>query len=555
MLRPFTIKSQCVADDATLYAHITANSARGLPVLPQYAEHDGTVVLVGSGPSVADHVEAIRAAQQAGGYVVAIKDAHDWLLAHEIVPQAAVAIDPQAERAQVFHTPHPTVQYYLASQVHPAMLDHLAGYQVSLWHAYVRKDQAIPTPGTPLISGGTTTGLRAITLLYSMGFRTFELYGYDSCLQDGRLRMNGDRPRPGDDTINEIVVAGQAFLCNPSMTAQASEFQNLFWSMPDITISSHGHGLITAILEARANRPLRTVSFLHPHGPQWASYRYRCQIPADELGASINDQSADVLVLAKPEALTVLEMKQRLGEGKSIIIDFCDDHFDRPHYQDLLRLADAVTCSTAVLAETIRMRGREATVIPDPYEYPEAEPHCHGANVLYFGSPVNGEGLARLLPLANSFPLTVVTSKASIQGSSMARFVEWSPQAMAEEFAKADIVAIPATAPYKSCNRAVESIRQGCFVVAEPHPSLKDIPGIWIGNLEEGIEWAIQYQCKANQRTRHSQTYVSQRYSPKTVAVAWSRVIQACPSTWGQAPATGQDGSMSICREPASVGT
>jgi hypothetical protein len=538
MLRRFTIQShQCVADDATLYRHIASALARGLPVLDQYLPHQGVAVLVGSGPSVLGQLDAIRAAQQRGGFLVAIKDAHDWLIGHGIIPQAAVAIDPQESRARIF-TPHPAVRYFIASQAHPALFDHLAGAQVELWHAYVRKDQNMPPHGTPMISGGTTSGLRAVTLLYSMGFRSFDLYGYDSCLQHGLLRMNGDRPRKEQATVHEIVVGDRYFSCTMNMLSQADEFQNFYWSMPDIDIRSHGDGLITAILEERHKRPLRTVSFLHHAGPTWASARYRCAIPAYELGASVNDLTADVLIVSKPEALTIPEVKQALGTGQSVIVDFCDDHFTTPHYRDLVRLADALTCSTDVLKQTIWEQFRmEATVIPDPYEFSEVAPHCYGRNLLWFGRAPNQ-------------PPTLDEAVRCV--SNQEGMIPWSRETMLEEFARADIVLLPATAAYKSANRAIEAIRQGCFVVAEPHPSLTAIPGIWVGDLKEGIAWASQHQTDANARIRMSQTWISERYAPRTVAVAWSQVIQACPSTWGQVVAPGPIGSMSIStREPA----
>lgn len=544
-LKPFSIKSTCIADDATLYAHIESALTRGLPVLPQYEPHNEVAVLVGSGPSVKDYLGEIRARQHQRQRIVALKDAHDWLLDHGITPDYAVAIDPQESRSNVFHMPHKNVSYLIASQVHPALLDNLNGMEVYLWHAYIRDGQTIPPPGTPMIAGGTTTGLRAITLFYSLGFRTVELYGFDSCLKDGTLRMNGSTPRPGDDTINEIVVDGRTFYSNPSMTAQAAEFQNLYSTMPDLTIHAHGDGLIQAIVKARENRPLRTVSFLHHYGPQSASYRYRCQLPAEWLGATINDLSADVLVVSKPDALTIPEMKQALGTGQSVIVDFCDDHFDQPHYRDMLRLADAVTCSTDVLRDRIIGLGRTAEVIPDPYEYPEAAPHCHGANLLWFGHPSNLKD-ANLVRFA-AYTLGIVSNGPGL--------TPWSHETMLTEFAKADIVIMPASASYKSANRTIEAIRQGCFVVAEPHPALMKIPGIWIGDIEEGIAWANQHQQDANQRIRHSQMYVSQAFGPRTVAYAWSRVIQACPSTWGQAIAPGPIGSMLTSTEPMSVAT
>jgi hypothetical protein len=56
--------------------------------------------------------------------------------------------------------------------------------------------------------------------------------------------------------------------------------------------------------------------------------------------------------------------------------------------------------------------------------------------------------------------------------------IPWSKETMLEEFARADIVVIPTTASYKSANRAIEAIRQGCFVVAEPHPALEGFPDL-----------------------------------------------------------------------------
>jgi len=92
-------------------------------------------------------------------------------------------------------------------------------------------------------------------------------------------------------------------------------------------------------------------------------------------------------------------------------------------------------------------------------------------------------------------------------------------------FDKSDIVILPATETYKSANRAVEAIRQGCFVVAEPHPAWNDIPGIWIGNIREGIEWVQTHLNEANQMVASAQAYVREMYSPAACADLWRKVI------------------------------
>lgn len=505
-------------NEAELYSHISSALERNLPVIGQDPEHDGVAVLVGSGPSVDGQLDSIRAQRALGRPIIALKDAHDWLQDHGVVPDYAVAIDPQEHRWDCFKKKHPAIKYFIASQCHPSMFGHLDGYEVFLWHLYVAKNQNVPPHGTALIAGGTTTGLRTITLFYSMGYRQFELYGFDSCLRDGKLRMNGDTPNEGDGQINEIVVDGKMFYCNPSMTAQANEFQNLYAMMPDIQMESHGDGLITAIIEARKKQCRASVSFIHGGNDGMASYRYRAKIPAGLLGASINDINADYLYIAKPDGVSIGAISDAKLQGKKIIVDFCDDHFDRVHYLQMLNLADAVSCPTKAMQDRIKNLGRDATVIDDPYEFSEAAPHCNGTRLLWFGHGVNYHSLKRILPDLAGYQMHVVSN---IPGT-----ITWSMQTMAEEFKSADIVIIPATADYKSPNRAVESIRQGCFVVAEPHPSLTEIPGIWLGNIMDGIEWASKNQEQANQQIKLSQAYVAERFAPRIQACAMSRIIQ-----------------------------
>jgi hypothetical protein len=92
---------------------------------------------------------------------------------------------------------------------------------------------------------------------------------------------------------------------------------------------------------------------------------------------------------------------------------------------------------------------------------------------------------------------------------------------MLEEFAKADIVLMPATAEYKSPNRTVEAIRQGCFVVSERDLG---IPEIYVGNILEGIKWT-QTQ-NVNQRISKAQKFVMDEFSPKTLIDKWKTLTK-----------------------------
>ena len=519
---PLKIVGKCVAEDETLFAHMEAAIARGLPQVKQAEPiKTGSVILVASAPSVRGQVELIKKMQAAGSPIVAIKGAHDWLIAQGVIPDYALAIDPQEHRI-AFYKPHKAVHYMIASQCHPAMFDNLAGYQVTIWHPYVKKGQNRPK-NSMLIGGGTTSGLRAISLFYVLGYRQFELFGFDSCNTGEMLRVNGERLKDGDELVDvQIDPEGETFHCNTAMALQAEHFQTYYDYLPDATFNGYGYGLIQAIINKRQQNMMELgsiidqkrelndrTSFIHWGDKNAASWRYRAKIPAGDW-ATLNDLTADTLIFAKPQANELMDMARAKARGAWVMVDFCDDHFDWPHYQEALRLADAVTCSTAEMAKRIKELGRDATIIPDPYEYPEMPPHCNGVNLLWYGHHVNRESLQRILPEIEGYPLRVVSN---FDGA-----IPWSHETMLREFAQADIVVIPATAPYKSANRAIEAIRQGCYVVAEPHPALENFP-IYIGNIKKGIEWTTQQNM--NELISKAQKFVMEEFSPATLIDKW----------------------------------
>jgi uncharacterized Rossmann fold enzyme len=519
---PLKITGKCVAEDETLFANMDAAIARGYPQIKEaQPAKTGAILLVASAPSVKGQLELIKKMKAAGSPIVAIKGAHDWLIDNGVIPDYALAIDPQEHRI-AFYKPQPTVHYMIASQCHPAMFDNLNGYQVTLWHPYVKKGQDRPK-NCMLIGGGTTSGLRAISLFYVLGYRQFELFGFDSCNDGELLRVNGEGLKEGDKLIEvKIDPQGETFYCNTAMALQAEHFQTYYDYLPDATFNGHGRGLIQAIIKKReqnmmelggiidvkANLNDRT-SFIHWGNKNAASWRYRAKIPSGDW-ATLNDLTADTLIFAKPQASELMDMARAKARGAWVVVDFCDDHFDWLHYQEALRLADAVTCSTNEMARRIKELGRDATVIADPYEFPEMPPHYAGINLLWFGHHVNRDSLQRILPDLEGYPLRVVSN---FEGA-----IPWSKETMLEEFARADIVVIPTTASYKSANRAIEAIRQGCFVVAEPHPALEGFP-IYIGNIKEGIEWTKQQNM--NELISKAQKFVTAEFSPQILIDKW----------------------------------
>ena len=245
------------ADDGDMWrGHIRSAIARGLPEFqPALFPHDGHMVLVASGPSLPRFVEDIRKERAQGRPICAVKGAHDFLCEQGIEPDMWVSVEPKARLENVQRKNDRTV-YFLASRCNPHLFDWLDDRKVMLFHTYSDRESHIDElKGRQVIGGGTTSGLRACTLAYLMGFKKQILYGFDSCLaDDGKTkRFTGEM---AGHTVDRIV-GGKRFLCNGALAMQADECQMYFQVLPGLEWDVKGDGLIAAIMEERRKRGLQ----------------------------------------------------------------------------------------------------------------------------------------------------------------------------------------------------------------------------------------------------------------------------------------------------------
>lgn len=263
-----------------------------------------------------------------------------------------------------------------------------------------------------------------------------------------------------------------------------------------------------------------------------ASYRYRGQIICDALNAmghvaNMNTGECDTMVFGKFSEGHLEQMQAAKAAGIRVVFDVCDDHFfdaQREEYRALATMADSLVAATTEMAKIIKdVVGRESTVIGDPYEYDEEPPHVRGLNLLWFGSHTNLGDLAAYLPPLSRYPLRVVSKPNELMW-----VVPWSHEAMLQEFARADIVILPTRdgAAYKTANRAIEAIRQGCFVVADKHPAYEALaPWIWQGDIMEGLDWCKCFGGQLNDMVRDAQRFVRHEYAPARIAEQWAMAL------------------------------
>lgn len=263
---PLTINGRCVAGNEERYANCEEAIEAGFPVISGLGNVliiERPCVLVGSGHSALQHLEQIKSRYLIGDEIIAVKGAHDWLVKNGIIPRAAVAMDPQQSRAKCFKRLHRKVLYLCASQMHPDTWEHLRGYQVLVWHSRIESGQE-KRPGWDkrvIFPCCVTSGHSAIALLYVLGRRNFELFGFDSSIPEattwaqrisarlrGRpLKLDGARVPRGRD-IAEVRVGEQRFFTTAEMAHQALELQPLLQQLPGVRVNAHGHGYYQALL-------------------------------------------------------------------------------------------------------------------------------------------------------------------------------------------------------------------------------------------------------------------------------------------------------------------
>jgi len=262
-LHPVKMNAKANIAPTTTIRHMRSALRRNLPHFFRLGPHKGEAALIGTGPSVEGQVDAIRERQADGCMIFAIKGSHDWLIERGIMPNVAVAVDGQEKIAKLYQKPDVTITYLISSQCHPLVYDALDGYNVVVWNCYTKKvmkywqkwlKRKKRNDTFHFVAGGSTSGLRSITLAYLMGFRRINLFGFDSCLnneKDQLLKITGEK---NEKEMMVVVVDDRHFFCDPAMSCQGNELMPQVKGMTDMQIMCWGDGFIPYVVHQAACR-------------------------------------------------------------------------------------------------------------------------------------------------------------------------------------------------------------------------------------------------------------------------------------------------------------
>lgn len=266
--------------------------------------------------------------------------------------------------------------------------------------------------------------------------------------------------------------------------------------------------------------------------PSIASTRYRAMAPAQYLrenGCTLVGDG-DLLIVGKHGW-----ERELVDDFPAFVYDVCDDYFQhKTHgdfYREMCAKAMAVTCNSDVMRFRIfQETGRVATVIPDPYEHEEWEPSW-GDGLLWFGHPTNLPDFQRAIRKLDGIkvPLGCISKHEDYMSDDVKRLIiPWSPTAVDKGFKSCAVVILPTgISPAKSANRLIESVRAGKFVVAEPLPAYEEFRDwMWVGDIREGVEWALKNEKTCLSRVKDCQRYVKKHFSPEKIGAMWLKVVK-----------------------------
>lgn len=273
VLEGVSLSGKINVDEVELLANVRAAIRRPYPqVRPQPPNHE-RVVLVGGGPSLTETLPELVDLIQDGAKLVTVNGSYQWCLRQNLSPRTQVVMDARASNARFLEPAIKRCNYLLASQCAPETWDAVEGRSdVWIFHAAAGSDGPLKELldahylGNWFgVGGGTTVITRALSVLVTLGYRRFDLFGVDSCFMNGQhhayeqVENESDRPLAFDACPPDAPELRRRFYCAPWHVKQLEcMLQMIRVNGGLFQIAVHGDGLLAFAL--RANAELKSVN-------------------------------------------------------------------------------------------------------------------------------------------------------------------------------------------------------------------------------------------------------------------------------------------------------
>lgn len=242
-LEPIEFDIRTPLDAERIGKHIA--HARSL-LLPE-ADSDPieTLHIVANGPSAAGAPRITF-----GKTVLAVNGALQLFEEAGVWPDYWAGCDPQEHLADFLTDPPAETTYLIASKCHPTVFEALKDRTVKVWHI----DDHDCGPYVRRVGTAVSVTLTAMSLMARLGWRRFEVWGWDGCYLDGQDHASPQTHARDNDVTVEI--GDRLFKSTGTWAAEAKDaaHQLSIFDWFGIEVIIHGDGMIRAFVDAHLTR-------------------------------------------------------------------------------------------------------------------------------------------------------------------------------------------------------------------------------------------------------------------------------------------------------------
>lgn len=321
-------------------------------IQPRYDPRPERVAVVGFGPSLVDTWEQVKAFDK----IITCSGAHKFLVERGITPTWHVEVDPRAHKVALIGPPQKGVEYLISSTCHPAVFDHLEGFDVKLWHVFDATAEGIRVLPREewAMTGGCDVGSRAITIAAFLGFRDIHVFGVDG--SEGKTGKHAAH-HPNQAKKHALTIYdGIEYKTTEGLLEAARQLWHELDQLPKVDVKFYGEGLVQHMARNyKRGKPMLegkladTIAFSKPEliSSEYAALNETLHRDNPAYGVGGDKHAKAVLKIAESiDARSVLDYGCGKGSlGKALPFGICEYDPAVPGKTESPRPADLVVCT------------------------------------------------------------------------------------------------------------------------------------------------------------------------------------------------------------------
>lgn len=226
-----------------------------------------TLNIVSGGPSFLKHIDYLKETKDK---IICVKHSLPMLLEQGIIPWGCNILDPRPiegtsthgiVRKDLFKVVPKETNFFVSSMTDISVIQLLKKSNATIvgWNAYsdaivekekdgkvvIPKELGIPQNAT-LLTGGTCAAMRAISVGHTLGFRNFNLFGFDCSVPEPKDKTEVDGT--GKQKYLHVVTNGKKFWTTGELLAMAQDVEKLL-QRTDVDMYMEFYGEDTLVSE------------------------------------------------------------------------------------------------------------------------------------------------------------------------------------------------------------------------------------------------------------------------------------------------------------------